>query len=177
MKSTILSKQLKIRPTVVFVMLGLLTFFILGLLPMFIANRNANQELETLTVELQKRNIILPIYARVSKIISKFDKQYKIKGDNTLPISDIPLLSKTLISLAEDQRLAVSLAAPDPRSLDKESSNIAVDIELLGELSDFRKFLLELAALPYLVKFEKIRIIQTSSGKKYFLKFWLALKK
>ncbi|WP_027186468.1 hypothetical protein [Desulfovibrio inopinatus] len=165
-----------IGSTVLIALVLLVALFTLGIIPMYLSNQSATRTLEELRFERDKYKVMLPVYKRLTDVIHTFDQKYHIQQRSALSTQDISMISKTFIELAENTGMAVSIAAPDPRTLENQSKMLAVDLELLGELNDFREILLRLAALPYLVKFEKVRITQTSSGKKYFIKFWLALK-
>jgi hypothetical protein len=71
--------------------------------------------------------------------------------------------------------MEVSAVSPDVKSLANDPRFLSVRLALKGNFFNFRKFLLELANLPYLWGIEELQVQEGPDGKEYSLKAWLKI--
>lgn len=107
----------------------------------------------------------MPLYADLKKRLGApvserlpFPEPVAVRRD------DIDKLSLTLDNLARLSGLRVTPVESDTPALTKEEATVAIVKELAGGLTDFRKFLVAVKALPYVDGMEELQIRQTPRG-------------
>ena len=154
---------------------GLLGIFLLTLY----ANYRTLEKLETkiagLNDQIKGQELFAPVFQELFKKIQikkiggiQFPEPAKLLRDDSGKILSI------LQDIALANELKVEAMAPDVDSSIDGSKHLMINIVLLGEFFELRKFLLQLMSIPYLEHIEQIKIKTVEGAKEFRLRVWLA---
>lgn len=157
---------------------GLLLFYIL-----VIAHYHgtvASYDLETKEIrgKIEAQKILLPFYNELLKKMEiEKSEHLPVPEETDFNIDQIDEINAIFDKAARKSNLQTIHFAPDPKSIPKDFSTLMVDAYLAGNFLDFRQFLEELGAVPYLKHIEEIQIKSMDGQKEFRLKLWLTLNK
>ena len=155
---------------------GILAFVLAGIYPSYRNMVRMDGSIADLKAQIEEQKILFPIYQNLRQGLTQEALNAQSNPlKSGLPARLVDNLSPIFSEIAANCGLLVSAVTPDVKSLTNDSHFLSVDLTLKGNLFDLRKFLLELAGLPYLEDIEKLQIREGPDGKEYFLKVLLMI--
>lgn len=154
---------------------GILTFFLLIILPSQKTSAELDQELERLNTRIEEQRILTPVFHSLLNRV-------KMEGPSDLPSpeksklthGDMNAISTVFQDIAGRHNLKLEEIKTDVNSLIQESGYLSMWLRLSGEFFKFREFLIDLGSIPSLEHIEEINIVPTQTSKELRLKIWLA---
>ncbi len=165
----------KLKP----ITLGLIVIFlalivlslVLGILPQYFATQRLNQNIDVLTIDLERQKKIFPIHAKAIQI-NQFDFLPKLPFPerNALDRHRISQLSQTFDQLASQHNLRSTGNSLSVQKIGTQSyeEKVSVDLRLSGQFFDFRNFLISICALPFFDIVENVKIEPVDKTNKRF---------
>ena len=155
---------------------GIVLFLLVGIWPSYRNMVRMNGSIADLKARIEEQKILFPLYQKLRVgLTPEASKDQWSPPKSGLPVHRMDDLSPIFGEIAANCGLELSAVTPDVKSMADDSHFLSVDLVLTGNLFNLRKFLLELANLPYLGPIEKLQIQEDSHGKECFLKVWLML--
>jgi hypothetical protein len=155
---------------------GVLIFILGGILPA--AKKLTEQERAIVAKKyaLEEQTILVPFFKSL-----KIDSQKK--DAELLPMPPRTKLSQerlgslpiAITSAAKVSGMKLVSAAPHLSAMTGDSQFIPVNIVLRGGVIDFRKFLIQLGAIPYIHHVEEITIQEKADTREFTMKVWAAI--
>ncbi|MCX7634223.1 MAG: hypothetical protein N2Z74_00575 [Syntrophales bacterium] len=132
--------------------------------------------LEGKRLAIQERSSLAPLYNTLKQEVER-------KISNALPtppreklaqnqIGTIPIAFRTA---AQTSGMTMITATPQLSAMSGDAPFIAIDVVVQGKFLDFRKFLINIAALPYIEHIEEIAIQEGTTDRTFKLKVWAAV--
>lgn len=158
----------------------LVVLVLAGLLwPQYNRMTQSGKKRTTAALELERQKALFPIFARAKVIAdTPFVPQLPTPERNPLERKAIIRLSEIFTEIAWSHNMIVSENSIDLSALNDESATISTEIQLDGNLFDFRSCLVEISALPFLNHIETLTIASDPEGiKKFKTKLLINIKK
>jgi len=154
---------------------GILTFFLLIILPSQKTSAELDQEIAKLNARIEEQRILTPVFHSLLKRAKK-------EGPSELPSpkqaklthGDMNVISTVFQDIAGKHNLKLEEITTDVRSLVQESGYLLMRLRLSGNFFNIRKFLIDVGSIPSLAHIEEINIRSTKTSKEFRLKIWLA---
>lgn len=153
-----------------------LAFLLVGIYPSGRAMKQQAEEIVQTQARIEDQKVLQPIYKGLLDRLRNADAADTVLLPKTgLSLDQIDHISSILEGIASKHGLHLMMATPDVKAITKDSKLMAVSIVMRGSFLGFRKVLLDLVELPYLEHTEEMQIQETSEGKEFKLKIWLAI--
>jgi len=134
-------------------------------------------QIETLTEEIAREKVLLPIYKSLEKENEAF--RPALLPNPKKEILDRLEADKITLLIADTSRksnLKLISSVPDINSLSKNGKFLSVSMKLLGEFLDLRRFLTRLGEIPYIWYTEKIQVKSIPGARELNLTVWFAIE-
>ena len=155
---------------------GIVLFILIGLLPRQHALRALEKESDSLKEQLEVQRVLEPVYGKLKERTAEQQStvlSYPQKsGLNRDRIAMLPAMLNQVAGNAGMQTVRVS---PELSKTDNQVDFLFVNLVLKGDFRHFRNCLTGLGNLPFLERFEEIRIEQTTDGLEYGIRIKLAI--
>lgn len=155
---------------------GIFIFVFAGIIPQYRYLVSLEQKISRFKGEIEEEKYLTPVYESL-----KNKTQFNESRLLTFPLKEslskeqTDAIFKTFGETSRKSGMTVLSIVPNINSLTGNSKRLSVNIILHGEYFNFRKFLSRAGEIPYLEYIEDIEIKQTSEGKEYRMKVWLAV--
>ena len=127
-------------------------------------------------VDIEEQKLMAPLYKElIEKIKVKTKKNLPFPAREKLAKDKHEQISAVFSDLARRANLEVVSITPDVNSLVGGSGLVVVNASLKGDFFNFRNFLVELGAVPYMEHVSEIQIQQAAGKKEFRLKIWVAV--
>ena len=156
---------------------GVIAYILLTILPTQKLLTGMDEDIVNNQEQVEKQKILFPVYQELFK-------QLQIKDTKLLPfpaetelgrerIGEVPAIFS---EIAHRNNLEADVI-PDVNTIPRGAGLLKVDARVQGDFFDFRKYLTDLGATPYVRHIEEIQIKPMSEFKEFTVRFWLALAK
>lgn len=154
---------------------GLLLFFLLVILPSQKLQAEYDRDIAALKSRIEEQKILLPVFKNLLEK-SKAPQPAKLPsaGKRKLTRSEVGAAPRLVRQAAENAGLRVKELSLDVNSVADASGRVAVQFAAAGQFAEFRKLLMELAALPYLDSLDEIEIGAAEGGEEISMRILLA---
>lgn len=137
----------------------LLLILVFGVVPTYLNIQALKKENAEKTLEFEKQQAILPLFARAEQLASNpFEPALPFPEPNPLAREKVYNLPKRFETLAFSHSLILTGSSLDVDTNDIESSQVSVELFLTGDLFDFRSFLIGLGRFAFFDSIETINI-------------------
>ena len=147
------------------------------IVPSYLAIGKAEAERAKIEIEVKEQRFLAPVFGKLVKkrremtqSTANLPVRSALARDNSGGVAD------TLTRLATDNRMQMAGINLDLNAMVNEVRLMQVDMVLRGGLADYRTFLMQLIAVPYVEFIERIRIMATPDGREFRMRVWVALK-
>ena len=159
---------------------GIIGFYLLSIWPHQQAAQQLDLQIETLHRQISEQKLLAPIYERFTQLLG--DTQPAELGDLPFPTPDslkpeqVAGIEPLFRQIAEQNQLKVRNIGADLNSMIGETGELKLALELSGDFSHLRGFMLKLGELPYLTHVELIEVRRETGmpGLHMELEIWLA---
>jgi Tfp pilus assembly protein PilO len=153
---------------------------ILFIMLWFIPSNRTMEELSAKTDDvrfrIEEQRALMPLYLALKSRIEKKDSEIlPLPEKGVLSHKDITTLPMVLRTAAKDSGMTFGSAVPNPATVTSGGKFLSVDAILRGKFFDFRKFLINLGAIPYIQHIEEISIQQKPDAMEFNMKIWVAV--
>lgn len=153
---------------------------ILFIMLWFIPSNRTMEELSAKTDDvrfrIEEQRALQPLYLALKSRIEKKDSEIlPLPDKGVLSHKDITTLPMVLRTAAKDSGMTFGSAVPNPATVTSGGKFLSVDAILRGKFFDFRKFLINLGAIPYIQHIEEISIQQKPDAMEFNMKIWVAV--
>ena len=157
---------------------GIVVFLLAGIYPSHRNMVRMNGSIADLKARIEEQKVLFPLYQKLRENLAPQNSKAQWNPPKSgLSLRQMDNLSPIFSEMAAHCGLEAVEFTPYVKSLTPDSHFLSVGLALRGNLFDLRKFLVELAGLPYLGNIEELDIQEGSDGKQYFLKLWLMVNK
>jgi hypothetical protein len=156
---------------------GILSFVLAGIYPSYRNMSRLDSSIADLKARIQEQKILFPMYQKLrEELRPEASKAQPSPPKSGLPAGRMDDLSPILSEIAAKCGMEVSTVTPDLKSLSDTPHFLSVGLVLRGSFFNLRRFLLELADLPYLEDILELQIQGGVGDERYFLKIWLMIE-
>jgi hypothetical protein len=137
--------------------------------------RERDIEISTLKTRIDQQKVLSPAFndlIRRSRIKDPVDLPFPKK--EKLPQDDSEKILPLFQEIAGGSNLTIKSFVPDVESLVSGSQHVIMDVVIIGDFFDFRKFFIKLGELPYLERIERFAIRSVEGKKEINLRLWMA---
>lgn len=148
-----------------------LCFSLAVLLPKYLGNKKINQKIIAQTILLEKQTHLFPLFTKADKIADlNFLPKLPFPDREPLKRDQINKLSTVFNRLAAQHNLVLSGNRLDLKKVQATATKekISIELNLSGDFSNFREFLISVGGLPYFDKVEKITIQAIHNSNKQY---------
>ncbi len=167
------------RRSLVYLMIcgaGILAFILAGIYPSYRNMIRIDASMAGIKAQVDEQKILFPLFQKLRGILtSELSKAQPSPQKSGLPAQRLDDLPTIFGDIAANCGIEFSAVTPDVKSFADDSHFLSVDLALKGDFFKLRRFLLELANLPYLGSIEELQIQEGPQGKEFFLKVWLMI--
>jgi hypothetical protein len=155
---------------------GVLLFVLLGILPSGSALNALDQAIQDKKFAIEEQKALLPLHeALKGRVQTKRPESLPMPAPGKLETDKINTIPQTMRQIAAGNRLRMLAVVPDLAAMAEEGRRLPVEVSVSGEFADFRQFLIDLNALPYIEGTREILIEQGQQGQTFKLKFFIAV--
>ena len=154
---------------------GVLTFFLLILLPSQKTSAELDKEIDRLNIRIEEQRILTPVFHSLLK-------RAKMAPPSGLPTpekaklthGDMNTISSVFQDIAMRHDLRLEEVKTDVSAMMEDSGYLMMRLRLSGNFYKFRDFLVELGSIPFLEHIEEINIRPVKTAREFQIKLWLA---
>ena len=155
---------------------GVLLLLLFGLRPMHASIGRLDEEIALIKARLAQQKELAPLYNELGKQVMREDSNILPTTEKAkLSVDQVGGISLQFQKIARECNLEAISVTPDAKSLTRDRKFMPVNLTLKGDFLRLRKFLFGIERLPYLEHTEEIQIQETSEGKEFRVKTWLAV--
>lgn len=155
-----------INKTVIILLTGLSIILVFALVCIVPSNKEIaklDSDISATKTKIEVQEQLGPAYRQLTEKLKLIDKKAVLITPKPIDRAQLGSLNLKISALAEKSRMTLVAVYPDTASTESG----VYYASLRGKFLDFRNFLVELGALPYLSDVQEIKI-QTSSGIREF---------
>ena len=155
---------------------GILFIFAIGLISFHRFNSNKAQGVKKLQNQIDEQKGLGPVYLLMLKELQN-KEAYALPNPRKikLPKQEADKFQDVVRQIAGKSGLMTVSVLPDVKTAAGTSQNLLFNATFKGELPNFRKFIIELGAIPYIDQIEEVNVKLYSDSMEYKLKIWVAL--
>jgi len=159
---------------------GLIGFYLLSILPHQQAAGRLEDQIEALQGQISEQRLLGPIYNRFTSLLAETQpeglKGLPFPAPGRLAPEQVAGIEALFRQMADQGGLRVRRIGADLNSMINEMGELRLSLEILGDLSSLRAFMLKLGELPYLTHIERIEVRREAGapGLNMELDIWLA---
>ncbi|MFH1980890.1 MAG: hypothetical protein ABIL58_03515 [Pseudomonadota bacterium] len=133
------------------------------------------EEAVVLRKQLEEQKMLMPVFSEMVKR-SKSARKSPLPFPERRPLTtdDIRAALIDMKQRAEEMHLEVTDIVPGIRGFVENAQRVVVNISLLGDLKDFKSFLLSVSAEPYVDAIQTIQIVAQTDRSQFRLTLWIA---
>ncbi len=155
----------------------ILIIILVGILPYSFKVSNQEKTNEKLRMQINEQKELAPVLTTLAaNSESKTALVLPHPAKAALPRLEVKKIQNDFQNAAQKSGLKIVSFTPDINTSASPSTSFAHHIVLKGELSDLRKMLIAIGALPYLEKIEEIHIQQNTGSMDFTMKVWTAIQ-
>jgi Tfp pilus assembly protein PilO len=155
---------------------GVLLFVLLGIIPAWYSLGGMERKIQEKKFSVEEQKALLPLYESVkSRAVQKQPASLPLPAPGKLETARINLIPQTISQMARDNKLNMLSVTPDLTALADEGRRLPVEVTVTGAFADFRQFMIDLNALPYLDGTREVLIEQGPNGQVLKIKLLIAV--
>ena len=153
---------------------GVLTFFLLIILPSKKTSAQLDREIDKLNVRIEEQRILTPVFHSLLKRAKTAPPSGLPSPEKTkLTHGDMNSISKLFQDIAMRHNLKLEEFKTDVGSMMEDSGYLMIRLRMSGEFYKFREFLVDLGSIPSLEHIEEINIRPVKTARELQIKLWL----
>ena len=157
-------------------LIGILIFVSLGIIPAGRSLVKLDKRIDDARNQLERQKTLIPLFQSLQGQSEKKESQIlPLPEQGKLPQNRIETLPVTFNTAAKVSGMTLVSALPNLNALTGDAQFLQVDALLRGNFIQFRKFLVQIGALPYVHHIEEITIQAKADMKEFRVKIWVAV--
>ena len=153
---------------------GVLTFFLLIILPSQKTSAQLDGEIDKLDVRIEEQRILTPVFHSLLKRAKTAPPSALPSPEKTkLPHGDMKSISKLFQDIAMRHNLKLKEIKTDVSSMMEDSGYLMMRLRLSGNFYKFRDFLVDIGSIPSLEHIEEINIRPVKTSRELQIKLWV----
>lgn len=155
---------------------GVLIFVLGGIIPAGKKLAELDDVIVAKNISIQEQTALVPFFKSLKSESEKKDSEHlpmPLRGK--LPQEKLGTLPIDFSSAAKVSGMKLMSATPQLSAMTGESQYIPINVVLRGGVIDFRKFLIQLGAIPYIYHVEEITIQEKADTREFTMKVWAAI--
>ena len=153
---------------------GVLTFFLLIILPSQKTSDQLDREIDKFNVRIEEQRILTPVFHSLLKRAKTAPPSALPSPEKTkLTHGDMNSISKVFQDIAMRHNLKLEEIKTDVGSMMEDSGYLMMRLRLSGNFYKFRDFLVDLGSIPSLEHIEEINIRPVKAARELQIKLWL----
>ncbi|MBN1363961.1 MAG: hypothetical protein JW976_04060 [Syntrophaceae bacterium] len=155
----------------------ILIIILVGILPYSLKISYQLKENDKLKYQIKEQKEWGPVYKTLTDAIED-SKSFVLPHPEriALPRLETQKFQADFRNAAKKSGIKIDSFTPDTNTSTSPSTSFLHNIVLKGELTDFRKMLIELGSIPCLDRIEEINIQQGTGSMEFKMKVWAAIK-
>lgn len=156
---------------------GLLILVGASILPLRNKQASLRQELDRLEGEVASQRQNQTSVVMVDSLVAKLDQQPTPQVVPTEPLAQDKTgqIADDVRAIAQAHTLAVDLVEPQLKTASGNWQAVTVKAEVRGQFADLRGFLLQMLALPYVTRINRLEIHADRAALRFLLTYTVAL--
>jgi len=155
---------------------GIILFVLLGIIPNQYSLNALEQKISAMKFKIEEQKALLPLYQSVSTWAQqKAPTSLPMPASGRLETIKMNTIPQTIRQIAKDNKMNMLSVVPDLKALTGEGQRLSVDVTVRGDFADFRQFLIDLNAIPYIESMEEIQVEQEKNAQLFRIKLWIAV--
>ncbi len=157
-------------------LVGILIFVFGGIIPAERSLKELERRIDNARSQLEGQKTLLPLFQSLQGQSEKKESQVlPLPEKGKLPRARIDTLPATFSAAAKAGGMTLVSALPNLNALTGDAQFLLVDAVLRGNFIHFRKFLVQIGALPYVHHIEEITIQGKEEMEEFRVKIWVAV--
>lgn len=156
---------------------GIILIVVLALVSFHRYNTNRAQTVKKIQNQIDEQKALKPIYDSLIKVSETRNDVFKLPNPKRTRLTrqELDKFQDAVRLIAGKSGLMNVLMLPDVKTVAGSTPNLLYNVAMKGELANFRRFFIELGALPYVDQIEEITIKQYADSMEFKLKIWVVL--
>jgi hypothetical protein len=156
---------------------GIIAFVFLIIIPNNNAAAELDREIEKINNSIEQQRILRPVFdSLLQRAKKKTPTELPKIKKKKLARDEINQVSARLQDMAARHKLEIRNIKTDVNEIMKNTGFLLMRVQAVGDLMDFREFLLDLGTIPALEQIEEIKVTAIAGTRQFQLKIWLAQK-
>lgn len=169
------------RQSIVYMVLAIaivLIFIFAGILPMQKTLIGLDKQVADSQNQIEEHKVLSPIYKALEQSLLQAQslQTRTMPSEVRLARSEISTIPVKMKSLASSVGMNLTSVIPETGSMTNDSNIMPLRIVLKGEFFNFRKFLIALGGIPYVLSIDEMSIRQADPNQEYTVKMYIGLK-
>lgn len=125
---------------------------------------------------IEEQRTLAPLYQSLkTRMEKKASEVLPLPEKGVLSHKDIATLPMVFRTEAKKSGMSLTSAVPNPETVTSGGKFLLVNAIIRGNFFDYRKFLINLGAIPYVQHIEEISIQQKPDAMEFNMKIWVAV--
>ena len=147
-------------------LLGVGTFFVVGILPNTMAMDRMKNTISELNEKVQAQELLYPVYRQLIKAVrQEVPASLPLPAGGKIARGELSHINDVFMDLAKQSDVTFESGTPDASSYLEDSQYLTMNVTFSGDFFNFRKLLFGICRLPYLESIAMMKI-ETGNQKK-----------
>jgi hypothetical protein len=155
---------------------GVLLFVFLGIIPNQYSLNVMEKKIAAMKFKIEEQKALSPLYQSVSSWAQqKAPTSLPMPAGGRLETIKMNMIPQTVRQIAKDNKMNMLSVVPDLKALATEGQRLSVEVTVRGDFINFRQFLIDLNAIPYVESTREIQVEQEKNSQLFRIKLWIAV--
>jgi Tfp pilus assembly protein PilO len=156
--------------------IAILLFVFLGIFPAGKSLADLDARTTDVQYRIEEHKALLPLYQNLKDRTGKEDLKFlPLPAKGTLPHAAISTIATVFGDEARSSGMSLLSASPQISAMSGGAQTLPVNVTLQGNFMNFRKFLVSIGGIPYVLHVEEISIQEAPNAREFKLKILLAV--
>jgi Tfp pilus assembly protein PilO len=156
--------------------IAILLFILLGIFPAGKSLADLNARTTEVQYRIEEQKALVPLYQTLKGRSGKEDLKFlPLPAKVNLPHAKISTIAAVFGDAARSSGMSLVSASPQLSAMTGGAQTLPVNVTLLGDFMNFRKFLVTIGGIPYVQHVEEISIQEAPNAREFKLKIILAV--
>jgi Tfp pilus assembly protein PilO len=156
--------------------IAILLFVLLGIVPAGKSLADLDARATEVQYRIEEQKALAPLYQTLKDRGGKEDMKFlPLPAKVNLPHAKISTITAVFGDAARSSGMSLVSASPQLSTMSGGAQTLPVNVILLGDFMNFRKFLVSIGGIPYVQHVEEISIQEAPNAREFKLKILLAV--
>lgn len=166
------------RQSFIYIGIGIfviLLLIFLGIMPLKNAQAGLDKQMAELRYRIEEQRILVPLYKSLTEREREDVRILPLPPRSSLPQAQINTIPKLIGNAARQSGLSLMSVSPKLAGVTGGTKTLPIHVSLRGDFFKFRKFLINMGAVPYIQHIEEISIQEVPGAREFMLKIFVAV--